>query len=131
MNTHMVEHLTELGLWSEAVKQAVGNANGSIQAVPGIPAAVKEIYKTVWEFRQYDLMRRASIRSAFIDQSYSMNIYLNRNDNDTLLGVFLAGWQLGATTGSYYIRFHAASKPQSNNQVSAEVCAIGCTDCSA
>lgn len=132
INNHMVEHLTELGMWTEAIKREVGNADGSIQGLTGIPQNVKDIYKTVYEYSQMGLMRRAAIRSAFIDQSYSMNIHLNRNDSDTLAGVFLAGWSLGATTGSYYIRTKAAAKPLNNNRVVAapEVCYVGCDACS-
>jgi ribonucleotide reductase alpha subunit len=91
------------------------NAEGSIQAITEIPAAVREIYLTVWEMKQTEIMRRAALRSAFVDQSQSLNIHIRDNSNATLRGVMFTGWNLGLKTGSYYIRTRAAADAIKNN----------------
>jgi ribonucleoside-diphosphate reductase alpha chain len=68
-NNHMIRHLIELGVWNEDVKNRILNSNGSVMDIDEIPADVKEIYKTVWEIKQSELMRRTALRGAFVDQS--------------------------------------------------------------
>ena len=118
-NKHMITHLIELGIWNDSIKQRVINGDGSIQGISEIPAAVRDIYKTVWEIKQIDLMRRASRRSAFVDQSQSLNIHLRENSNNNLRGVLFEGWNLGLKTGSYYIRTRPAAKAIKNNMATS------------
>jgi len=108
VNTHLIKHLLDLGLWSEQMKNQIINNNGSVMEIKTIPADVREIYKTVWEMPQSELMRRSALRSAYIDQSQSLNIYLSDNSDRVLNAVFDAGHRLGLKTGSYYIRTRAA-----------------------
>jgi ribonucleotide reductase alpha subunit len=130
-NKHMVSHMRELGLWDKEMLANIIDNGGSVQNIPRIPPAVQAIYKTVFEIKQNDILRRASLRSAFIDQSQSLNIHLNTNANSVLYGVFLTAWKLGLTTGSYYIRTKSKTTALRNDQVAVEeVCAIGCTSCS-
>jgi ribonucleotide reductase alpha subunit len=64
---------------------------------------------------QLEIMRRAALRSAFIDQSQSLNIHLTNNSSEILRGVFFAGWKLGLKTGSYYVRTKPAARAMKNN----------------
>jgi len=150
-NNAMIKHLIELGLWSEELKNKIVNNDGSLTGIEEIPVNIQEIYKTVWEMKQTELMKRAAIRSAFVDQSQSLNIHLTDNSNAILRGVFFAGHRFGLKSGNYYIRTRAGFKPMRNNiaatkQVETvkpevvtpeddeEVCYIGkegCTSCSA
>lgn len=114
-NNYMIRHLIELGLWNEEIKNKIINNNGSLAGITEIPAEVREIYKTVWEIKQTELMRRAALRSAFIDQSQSLNIHLMNNSNALLRGVLINGWKLGLKTGSYYVRTQEASGAMKNN----------------
>lgn len=109
VNADMVAHMTELGLWNDQMYRDIVNGDGSVQHIEAIPADVREIYKTVWEMKQTELMARAAIRGAFIDQSQSLNIYLRDNSTRVLRGVMKAGWKYGLKTGSYYIKTLAAS----------------------
>lgn len=114
-NTHMVNHLLEMGLWNETLKTKIINNNGSILGINEIPKDVQELYKTVWEMKQIDLMKRSALRNAFIDQSQSMNIHLQNNSTAVLRGVITAGWKYGMKTGSYYIRSRPAVSAMKNN----------------
>ena len=135
-NTAMIRHLQECGLWTDHTRMQVMNNGGSLANVRGIPIAIKEIYKTVYEMSQYELMKRATIRGAFIDQSQSLNIYLTDNSDYKLRSVFIAGWELGLKTGSYYVRTGAAADPMKTNTAAMSKFAIietdepECTNCS-
>ncbi len=109
-NKAMVQHLIELNLWTETIRNQITNDGGSIANVPQIPADIKEIYKTVWELKQTELMRRAAKRGAFIDQSQSLNIYPPNNSDAVLRGILITAWELGLKTGSYYIRTRPATQ---------------------
>lgn len=132
LNKHCVRHLARLGLWNDGMLNKL--MTGSLQELPEVPPDVKEIYKTVREMSQKELMRRAALRGAFVDQSTSLNIYLNANTNDVLSSVLVHGWKLGLKTGSYYIRSRPASKPMRTftaREPAADVCPVGCESCSA
>lgn len=46
----------DLGLWSEAMKNRLIAAQGSVQGIEEIPVDLRELYKTVWELPQKDLI---------------------------------------------------------------------------
>jgi ribonucleoside-diphosphate reductase alpha chain len=121
INDYMIRHLIELGLWSEDMKNRIMNNGGSVQNIDELPTDVKEIYKTVWEMKQTDIMSRAAIRQAFVDQGQSLNIHVSDNSNSTLRGIMVFGWELGLPTGSYYIRTKAAGKALNNNLKAVEL----------
>lgn len=116
-NNLMIKHLIELGLWNDNIKTRVMNNNGSLQSCPEIPADIREIYKTVWEMRQTQIMERAGLRQAFIDQGQSLNEHITDNSNGVYRGILTIGWELGLNTGNYYIRSRAAVDPMKNNAV--------------
>ncbi len=124
-NMDMIHHLIELGLWNENMKNRIINDNGSVQAITDIPQSVRDIYKTVWEIHQTDLMYRAAKRSAFINQSQSLNIYVSDNSNAVLRGVTLYAWRLGLKTGSYYIRTQPAAQALKNNIAASSTLSAG------
>lgn len=120
-NNTMLRHLIDLGLWNDTVKAKVVNNNGSIQDIEEIPKEIREIYKTVWEMPQKEIMRRCALRSAFVDQSLSLNIHVRDNSNAVLRSIFETGYDLGLKTGSYYIRTPPASKALKNNIAETKV----------
>lgn len=114
-NRAMISHLIELGLWDDKMKNRIITAGGSVQNIDQIPPEVRKIYLTVWEIKQIELMRRAALRQAFIDQSQSLNIHLADNSDNILRSVFVAGWKFGLKSGSYYIRTKPAANAMKNN----------------
>jgi ribonucleoside-diphosphate reductase alpha chain len=130
-NTYMIQHLTELGLWTPELCNRIITDNGSVQAISEIPKYVREIYKTITELPQRELMKRAALREAFVDQAQSLNINITNNTNPVLRGIMMTGWKLGLKTGSYYIRTQPALRAMKNNiSVTSQVCSIECTSCS-
>ena len=109
VNKHLLMDLVELGLWNEDVKNAVMANNGSIQSIEGIPENIKELYKTVWELSMKDIIDMAADRGLFIDQSQSMNLFVESPNMGKLTSMHFYAWKAGLKTGMYYLRTKAAS----------------------
>jgi len=108
VNKHLVNELLTLGLWDDELKRKLIMENGSIQNIPEIPVQIKEIYKTVWEMSQKRILQMAANRSVFIDQSQSLNLFIDNATKPKLLAAHLFGWKLGLKTGMYYLRTRSA-----------------------
>jgi ribonucleoside-diphosphate reductase alpha chain len=111
VNKHLVKDLMNIGLWNEDIKKKLIMENGSIQNIPEIPTPIKEIYKTVWEMSQKRILQMAANRSIFIDQSQSMNLFIDNATKAKVLAAHLFGWKLGLKTGMYYLRTRSAVDP--------------------
>lgn len=92
VNKYLVRELVKLGIWSDSVKNKIIADNGSVQNVPEIPTNLKEIYKTVWEIKQRDVIDMAADRGAFIDQTQSMNIFMEGANFAKLTAMHFYGW---------------------------------------
>ncbi len=108
INKHLVKELIKLDLWNEDIKKKLIMENGSVQNIPEIPTELKEVYKTVWEMSQKRVLQMASNRSIFIDQSQSLNLFIDNATKPKLLAAHLYGWKLGLKTGMYYLRTRSA-----------------------
>lgn len=111
VNRHLIAHLQELGLWTEETRQAIMMANGSVQTIPGLSQEIKDIYKTVWEISQRDIVDMAAERGPYIDQSQSLNIHFDVPDSRRLTSLHKQAWELGLKTGMYYLRSRPAADP--------------------
>lgn len=109
VNRYMVEHFCRLGIWDEKLKNRIIMDNGSVQGIDGLPDEIKKLYKTVWEVPQRRLIDMARERSPFIDQSQSLNLYLQTPTMGKLTGMHFYAWRQGLKTGMYYLRTQAAS----------------------
>ena len=76
VNKHLLNDLIELGLWNDDMKNALMATNGSVQNIDGVPENLKAIYKTVWEISMRDILDMAADRGLFIDQSQSLNLFM-------------------------------------------------------
>lgn len=111
VNKHLVKDLEALGLWSPAMKTEIVRHGGSVQSLD-IPTRLKEIYRTVWEIPQKSLIDMAADRGAFIDQSQSLNIFMESPTAAKLSSMHMYGWKKGLKTGMYYLRTRPKAKPQ-------------------
>jgi len=108
VNKHLVQDLQERGLWNEKMRLNLIAAKGSVQSIMEIPADLKQLYLTVWELRQRDLLDMAADRGAFVDQSQSMNLFIEGVNSAKLTAAHFHGWKKGLKTGMYYLRTKAA-----------------------
>ena len=112
MNRWLFRDLVDLGLWNEDMKDKIMFYRGSVQKIKEIPNEMKSLYKTAWELKQKVLVDLAADRGRFIDQSQSLNVFMENPTHALLTKYHIYSWKKGLKTGSYYIR----SKPASNSQ---------------
>jgi ribonucleoside-diphosphate reductase alpha chain len=110
VNKHLLKDLISLGLWNNDMKNRIIAANGSIQNIKEIPDDIKELYKTVWEIKQRNLIDMAADRGAFICQSQSLNLFVDSPSISKLTSMHFYGWKKGLKTGMYYLRSQAATQ---------------------
>ncbi len=109
VNKHLLRDLVKLGLWNDSLKNQLMGANGSIQNIKEIPDNIKELYKTAWEISQKTILDMAADRGAYIDQSQSLNIFMENANFAKLTSMHFYGWKAGLKTGMYYLRTKAAT----------------------
>ncbi len=123
VNKHLLEDLVERGLWNEDMKQELMRNNGSVQNIQGIPNDLKELYRTVWEMSMKDIIDMSRQRGYFIDQSQSLNLFMEGATMAKLTSMHFYGWKSGLKTGMYYLRTKSAVdaiKFTLDNKVKAE-----------
>ena len=111
VNKHLVRDLQKLGLWSPQMKTEIVRHGGSVSQIDGIPQNMKDIYRTVWEISQKSLIDMSADRGAYIDQSQSLNIFMEDPTVAKLSSMHLYGWKKGLKTGMYYLRTRPKAKP--------------------
>jgi ribonucleoside-diphosphate reductase alpha chain len=108
VNKHLLEDLVERGLWNEDMKQELMRNNGSVQNIEAIPQDLKELYRTVWEMSMKDIIDMSRQRGYFIDQSQSLNLFMEGATMAKLTSMHFYGWKSGLKTGMYYLRTKSA-----------------------
>ena len=111
VNKHLVRDLQKIDKWNPAIKNEIIRAGGSVQQLD-IPLDLKNIYRTVWEISQKSILDMAADRGAYIDQSQSLNIFMENPSVAKLSSMHFYGWKKGLKTGMYYLRTRAKAKPQ-------------------
>ena len=109
INTYLVADLKRIGMWTEAIREQIVAAEGSIAGIREIPAALRERYRTVWELPQKALVDLAAARGPFIDQSQSLNLFVESPTIGKLSSMYLYAWKKGIKS-TYYLRSRPASK---------------------
>lgn len=127
INKYLVRDLKTLGLWTQETRDALVAANGSVQGFEDLPHHYKEVYRTVWEIQQKDLIDMAAERGPYIDQGQSLNLFIESPSIGKLSSMYMYAWKRGLKT-TYYLRSRPASeiKKTSIKQVSDEA-AIACS----
>lgn len=107
INKHLVDDLVNLGMWNDRIRLKLFDGNGSVQKIEEIPADIREVYKTVWEMKGKTILDMARDRAVFIDQSQSLNLFMQDVTPSKLSSAHMYGWKLGLKTGMYYLRTKA------------------------
>ena len=109
VNAALVGDLKRLGLWNEGMRQRIKIAEGSIQGIEEIPAEVRALYRTAWELPMRALIDMAADRGAFIDQSQSLNLFVENPNIGPLSSMYFYAWKKGLKT-TYYLRSRPATR---------------------
>ena len=109
VNKYLVLELKKLGKWNEEIRTKIKNAEGSIQDIAELPEELREIYRTAWEVPMRSLIDMAADRGAFIDQSQSLNLFVESPNIGKLSSMYMYAWQKGLKT-TYYLRSRPATR---------------------
>ncbi|GLW44568.1 ribonucleoside-diphosphate reductase [Streptomyces sp. NBRC 14336] len=109
VNSYLVKDLKELGVWDARTREALRDANGSVQGFAWIPEEVRELYRTAWEIPQRGLIDMAAARTPFLDQSQSLNLFLETPTIGKLSSMYAYAWKSGLKT-TYYLRSRPATR---------------------
>ena len=108
VNRYLVQDLKRLNLWTPNVRAKIKDAEGSVQGVAEIPKSIREIYKTAWELKNKTLIELAAARGPYIDQSQSLNLFMESPTIGKLSSMYMYLWESGLKT-SYYLRSRPAT----------------------
>jgi ribonucleoside-diphosphate reductase alpha chain len=108
VNKHLMKELVNRSLWNAEMKDMLLRDNGSVQNMP-LPQHIKEVYKTVWEMKMKDIIDMAADRGRFIDQSQSMNLFMETPTVSKISSMHMYAWKQGLKTGMYYLRTKSAA----------------------
>ena len=111
VNKHLIRDLQAIGKWNPDIKTEIVRNGGSVQALD-IPDKLKAVYRTVWEISQKSLIDMSADRGPFVDQSQSLNIFMEDPTSAKLTSMHFHGWRKGLKTGMYYLRTRAKAKAQ-------------------
>jgi len=111
INEHLLKTLLELNIWNEDIRKLIILNNGSIQKIECIPQDIKDIYKTAFELKLKSILQQAVERGPFIDQSQSMNLFMEKPNFGKLTSAHFYGWKNGLKTGMYYLRTNPSVNP--------------------
>lgn len=108
VNKYLAERLREKGLWTDTVRQAIKANEGSLQNIPEIPEDIKKVYRTAWELSQKSLIDLCATRAPYVDQSQSLNLFIESPSIGKLSSMYMYAWKKGIKT-TYYLRSRPAT----------------------
>mgnify|MGYP006157419555 CR=1 FL=1 len=109
VNRYLVDELKKLGLWTAETRDAIKLSEGSVQGLAQVPDTLQQIYRTAWEIPMRSLIDMAAARGAFIDQSQSLNLFMESPNIGALSSMYMYAWKQGIKT-TYYLRSRPATR---------------------
>lgn len=109
VNKYLIQEFKKLGIWDDTMRSRMKVSEGSIQGMEDLPESLREVFRTVWEVPMRSVIEMAADRGAFVDQSQSMNLFMESPNIGKLSSMYLFAWSKGCKT-SYYLRSRPATK---------------------
>src|SRR5580692_11096009 len=126
VNRYLVEELKQLGLWTEDMRNSIKLADGSVQGLADVPKELRDIYRTAWEVPMRALIDLAADRGAYIDQSQSLNLFIENPEIGRLSSMYMYAWKRGLKT-TYYLRSRPATQIAKTTVRAGEAPASACS----
>ena len=128
VNRYLVDALKRLGLWTEHTRTRIKNAEGSVHTLAEVHEDVRKVFRTAWELPMRALIDMAAERGAFIDQSQSLNLFVENPNIGALSSMYFYAWKAGLKT-TYYLRSRPATRIAKTNVASVmpDEAAIACS----
>lgn len=124
INRYLVQRLKQLGIWNEDIRNRIKAAEGSIADIHEIPEDVRQVFRTVWEVPQKSLIELAAARGPYIDQSQSLNLFIESPTIGKLSSMYMYAWKAGVKT-TYYLRSRPATKIAKTTYTGSSTSATG------
>jgi len=109
VNRYLVDVLKRLGLWSDHTRSRLTLAEGSVQGLVELPEDVRRLFRTAWEIPMRSLIDMAADRGAFVDQSQSLNLFIESPNLGQLSSMYMYAWKKGLKS-TYYLRSRPATR---------------------
>jgi ribonucleoside-diphosphate reductase alpha chain len=109
VNRYLVAELKSRGLWDEAMRNRLKQAEGSVQGITELPEDVRATFRTAWELPMASLIDMAADRGAYIDQSQSLNLFMESPNIGQLSSMYFYAWKKQLKT-TYYLRSRPATR---------------------
>jgi len=122
-NLHLVNVLKKLDLWDTVMVNDLKYYDGSVKEISRIPQEIKEVYATAFEIEPKWLVDAASRRQKWIDQSQSLNLYIDRPSGKKLDIMYRMAWLRGLKT-TYYLRSRAATTTEKSTIATGDLNAV-------
>jgi len=126
INRYLVETLQARDLWTDRIREEIKRAEGSIQTIEAIPPDVRELYRTAWEVPMRALIDMAVARGPFLDQSQSLNLFIETPTIGKLSSMYLYAWEKGLKT-TYYLRSRPATRIRQATISATDEEAVACS----
>ena len=122
-NIPMVEKLKELGLWDSVMINDLKYYDGAVKGISRIPEEIKELFATAFDIEPRWLIDAASRRQKWIDQSQSLNLYIDEPNGKKLDIMYRMAWLRGLKT-TYYLRSRSATTTEKSTIATGELNAV-------
>ena len=122
INKYLIKELIELKVWNEDVKNNIIENKGSIQQLTFLSKNILDKYKIVWEMPMKTIIDMSADRGRFIDQSQSLNLWLEDPSYQNLTSMHFYSWKKGLKTGIYYLRRKPKHQAQQFTIVPTQTC---------
>ena len=109
INHYLINDLKRLNLWNEEMLEQLKYCDGNLKMIGGIPDELKEKYREAFDIEPNVLIDIVAARGKWIDQSQSLNIFINGVSGRKLHDTYMYAWQKGLKT-TYYLRSMAATQ---------------------
>ena len=109
VNRYLVADLKKLGLWNDETRTKLKLAEGSVQGMHELSPELRAVYRTAWEIPMRSILDMAADRGAFIDQSQSLNLFVESPNIGQLSSMYFYAWKKGLKT-TYYLRSRPATR---------------------
>ena len=122
-NLHLVNALKKEGLWDSVMVNDLKYYDGSIKEISRVPEQIKSVYATAFEVEPRWLVDAASRRQKWIDQSQSLNLYIDEPNGKKLDVMYRMAWLRGLKT-TYYLRSRGATTTEKSTIATGELNAV-------
>jgi ribonucleoside-diphosphate reductase alpha chain len=94
----LIEHLKAARCWTKELYEALYHSLGEERLLSPLPESLQSVFKTAFELDAESLLQAASVRQKWIDQSQTVDLYLNMPNMAALSSLYQRAWAYSLKT---------------------------------